>query len=130
MLITALASKRKMVKTFRAYLPPDAYRKYSCVHCRAHLASHDDLISKVNSSSKQFLKLNYLNIFDAHSKNFHNYFLVLVISRQSGKSVPLQLSVSNFVFYVMGLKENSTMLLSRSLIVLEFLSTAVICQKF
>jgi len=36
-----------MVKTFRAYLPQSAYRKYSCVHCRAHLASHDDLISKV-----------------------------------------------------------------------------------
>lgn len=34
-----------MVKTFQAYLPP-ANRTYSCVHCRAHLASHDELISK------------------------------------------------------------------------------------
>lgn len=37
--------KKKMVKTFQAYLPP-TNRTYSCVHCRAHLASHDELISK------------------------------------------------------------------------------------
>lgn len=36
-----------MVKTFQAYLPP-SNRTYSCVHCRAHLASHDELISKVS----------------------------------------------------------------------------------
>ena len=61
--------KIKMVKTFRAYLPPSAYRKYSCVHCRAHLASHDDLISKVCGwfefffcfvSTDDFLCLKYL----------------------------------------------------------------------
>lgn len=34
-----------MVKTFQAYLP-STNRTYSCVHCRAHLASHDELISK------------------------------------------------------------------------------------
>lgn len=39
----------KMVKTFQAYLPP-SNRTYSCVHCRAHLASHDELISKVKKS--------------------------------------------------------------------------------
>lgn len=38
---------RTPVKTFQAYLPP-AHRTYSCIHCRAHLASHDELISKVN----------------------------------------------------------------------------------
>lgn len=38
-----------MVKTFQAYLPP-ANRTYSCVHCRAHLASHDELISKVSAN--------------------------------------------------------------------------------
>ncbi|XP_075917735.1 protein yippee-like 1 isoform X2 [Petromyzon marinus] len=32
-------------KTFQAYLP-NCHRKYSCVHCRAHLANHDELISK------------------------------------------------------------------------------------
>lgn len=37
----------KMVKTFQAYLP-NCHRRYSCIHCRAHLANHDDLISKVN----------------------------------------------------------------------------------
>ncbi len=37
--------KRKMVKTFQAYLP-NCHRTYSCVHCRAHLANHDELISK------------------------------------------------------------------------------------
>ncbi|GFO26179.1 protein yippee-like [Plakobranchus ocellatus] len=36
-----------MVKTFQAYLPTKCHRTYSCVHCRAHLANHDELISKV-----------------------------------------------------------------------------------
>lgn len=35
-----------MVKTFQAYLP-SCHRTYSCIHCRAHLANHDELISKV-----------------------------------------------------------------------------------
>uniref|UniRef100_A0A2I3TKI3 Protein yippee-like n=1 Tax=Pan troglodytes TaxID=9598 RepID=A0A2I3TKI3_PANTR len=34
-------------KTFRSYLPR-CHRTYSCVHCRAHLAKHDELISKVH----------------------------------------------------------------------------------
>ncbi|MBN3321511.1 YPEL3 protein, partial [Atractosteus spatula] len=32
-------------KTFQAYLDT-CHRRYSCVHCRAHLANHDELISK------------------------------------------------------------------------------------
>ncbi|XP_049641801.1 protein yippee-like 1 [Suncus etruscus] len=32
-------------KTFQTYLP-NCHRTYSCVHCRAHLANHDELISK------------------------------------------------------------------------------------
>lgn len=40
-----------MVKTFQAYLPP-CHRTYSCIHCRAHLASHDELISKVRHYHK------------------------------------------------------------------------------
>ena len=32
---------------FQDYLPDECYRKYSCRHCRANLASHDELISKV-----------------------------------------------------------------------------------
>ena len=51
----------KNMKTFRAYLPSSAYRKYSCVHCRAHLASHDDLISKVYVIMMQNL-FNILNL--------------------------------------------------------------------
>lgn len=34
-------------KTFQAYLP-NCHRTYSCIHCRAHLANHDELISKVS----------------------------------------------------------------------------------
>lgn len=34
------------MKTFQAYLPPGG-RTYSCAHCRANLAIHDELISKV-----------------------------------------------------------------------------------
>ncbi|XP_002130792.1 protein yippee-like [Ciona intestinalis] len=35
-----------MVKTFQHYLGSECHRTYSCVHCRAHLAGHTDLISK------------------------------------------------------------------------------------
>lgn len=35
-------------KTFQAYLP-SCHRTYSCIHCRAHLANHDELISKVRA---------------------------------------------------------------------------------
>lgn len=35
-------------KTFQAYLP-SCHRTYSCIHCRAHLANHDELISKVGA---------------------------------------------------------------------------------
>lgn len=41
----ATNNNSKMVKTFQQYLP-ETNRTYSCVHCRAHLASHDELISK------------------------------------------------------------------------------------
>uniref|UniRef100_A0A670JGH8 Yippee domain-containing protein n=1 Tax=Podarcis muralis TaxID=64176 RepID=A0A670JGH8_PODMU len=38
-------------KTFQAYLP-SCHRTYSCIHCRAHLANHDELISKVRLGSR------------------------------------------------------------------------------
>ena len=41
-----------MVKTFRDYLPSSVFRIYSCAHCRAHLANHDDLISKSFQASQ------------------------------------------------------------------------------
>ncbi|VDO56965.1 unnamed protein product, partial [Brugia timori] len=37
--------KKEKSKTFQAYLP-DGARTYSCVHCRANLANHNELISK------------------------------------------------------------------------------------
>ncbi|KAK2537951.1 Ypel1 [Columba livia] len=37
-------------KTFQAYLP-NCHRTYSCIHCRAHLANHDELISKASGRS-------------------------------------------------------------------------------
>ena len=38
-----------MVKTFYKYLPDDCHRTYSCAHCQANLANHDELISKVHN---------------------------------------------------------------------------------
>ena len=35
-------------RKFRDYIPDACHRRYSCVHCRAHLANHDELISKVS----------------------------------------------------------------------------------
>ena len=40
-------SATKKMKTFQAFLPAGG-RTYSCVHCRAHLANHNELISKVS----------------------------------------------------------------------------------
>lgn len=34
-------------RKFQDFIPDECHRRYSCVHCRAHLASHDELISKV-----------------------------------------------------------------------------------
>ena len=36
-------------RKFQDYLPDQCHRRYSCVHCRAHLANHDELISKVKT---------------------------------------------------------------------------------
>ncbi|KAI6240912.1 Protein yippee-like [Aphelenchoides fujianensis] len=38
--------KEAKMKTFQAYLPEGA-RTYNCAHCRANLADHNELISKV-----------------------------------------------------------------------------------
>jgi hypothetical protein len=59
----AKSSVSKPVKTFRAYLPT-CHRKYSCVHCRAHLANHDELISKSfqGSQGRAYLFNSVVNI--------------------------------------------------------------------
>jgi hypothetical protein len=56
-------ARLKTVKTFRAYLPT-CHRKYSCVHCRAHLANHDELISKSfqGSQGRAYLFNSVVNI--------------------------------------------------------------------
>lgn len=46
-------------KFYRDYLP-DQNKRYSCVHCQAHLAFHTDIISKV---SLQF-NINLFNKLD------------------------------------------------------------------
>jgi len=53
-----------MVKTFQAYLPNKCHRLYSCVHCRAHLANHDELISKSfqGSQGRAYLFNSVVNI--------------------------------------------------------------------
>ncbi|XP_032517776.1 protein yippee-like isoform X1 [Danaus plexippus] len=57
-----VAGGAKPVKTFQAYLP--AHRTYSCIHCRAHLASHDELISKSfqGSQGRAYLFNSVVNV--------------------------------------------------------------------
>ncbi|XP_076249957.1 yippee-like isoform X2 [Rhynchophorus ferrugineus] len=52
-----------MVKTFQAYLP-QCHRTYSCIHCRAHLANHDELISKSfqGSQGRAYLFNSVVNV--------------------------------------------------------------------
>lgn len=53
----------RMVKTFQAYLP-QCHRTYSCIHCRAHLANHDELISKSfqGSQGRAYLFNSVVNV--------------------------------------------------------------------
>jgi len=53
----------KVSKTFREYLP-SCHRTYSCVHCRAHLANHDELISKSfqGSQGRAYLFNSVVNV--------------------------------------------------------------------
>jgi len=52
-----------MVKTFQAYLN-NCHRTYSCIHCRAHLANHDELISKSfqGSQGRAYLFNSVVNV--------------------------------------------------------------------
>lgn len=60
---TKAGSHTRAAKTFRAYLP-SCHRTYSCVHCRAHLANHDELISKSfqGSQGRAYLFNSVVNI--------------------------------------------------------------------
>jgi len=55
--------QQRSMKTFRAYLP-NCHRTYSCVHCRAHLANHDELISKSfqGSQGRAYLFNSVVNV--------------------------------------------------------------------
>ncbi|XP_044760653.1 protein yippee-like 2 isoform X1 [Coccinella septempunctata] len=57
------SSQVTMVKTFQAYLP-QCHRTYSCIHCRAHLANHDELISKSfqGSQGRAYLFNSVVNV--------------------------------------------------------------------
>ena len=59
---TKAGSHTRAAKTFRAYLP-SCHRTYSCVHCRAHLANHDELISKSfqGSQGMKIIKLYFIS---------------------------------------------------------------------
>lgn len=76
--------KQTKAKTFQAYLD-SCHRRYSCVHCRAHLANHDDLISKV--------RVIFVNC-DAVCIKGSRVCLFSVVSRQSGPCLPVQFCVS------------------------------------
>ncbi|XP_020852226.1 protein yippee-like 1 [Phascolarctos cinereus] len=56
-------AKMTKAKAFQAYLPR-CHRTYSCIHCRAHLASHDELISKSfqGSQGRAYLFNSVVNV--------------------------------------------------------------------
>ncbi|XP_018011678.1 protein yippee-like 2 [Hyalella azteca] len=60
---SAHSTHTNMVKTFQAYLP-SCHRTYSCIHCRAHLANHDELISKSfqGSQGRAYLFNSVVNV--------------------------------------------------------------------
>lgn len=93
-------------RKFRDYIPDACHRRYSCVHCRAHLANHDELISKVSITCWQ------CTTYETHTRYYIPvvyteyihclYSLTLtyaVISRQPRQSLPVQPSVSFCYFY-------------------------------
>jgi hypothetical protein len=51
-------------RKFQDYISDECHRRYSCVHCRAHLANHDELISKSfqGSQGKAYLFNKVINI--------------------------------------------------------------------
>lgn len=82
--------KLSKVKTFQAYLD-SCERKYSCVHCRAHLASHDELLSKVRYIG---LLLFYCSRTTGSWYHWIPVLFLLVFPRQPGTGLLIQLCVS------------------------------------
>ncbi|CAF0771930.1 unnamed protein product [Didymodactylos carnosus] len=56
-------SSKTLGKLFQLYLPK-THRTYSCVHCRAQLANHDELISKSfqGSQGRAYLFNSVVNV--------------------------------------------------------------------
>lgn len=79
-------------RKFQDYIPDECHRRYTCLHCRAHLANHDELISKVQSVN-HFVKLRSLNEYVNECSVV--WFSFIVLSRKSRKSISLQQSVSH-----------------------------------
>ena len=74
-------------KLFQLYLPAKTHRTYSCLHCRAQLANHDELISKVGEEKEE--------TFERRVTYAPLPLVLSVISRQSRPSVPLQFRVGD-----------------------------------
>ncbi|KAG2464269.1 YPEL1 protein, partial [Polypterus senegalus] len=57
------AQAEQHARTFRSYLPMGV-RTYSCIHCRAHLADHHQLISKSfqGSQGRAYLFNSVVNV--------------------------------------------------------------------
>jgi len=57
-------SSKSLGKLFQYYLPAKTHRTYSCLHCRAQLASHDELISKSfqGSQGRAYLFNSVVNV--------------------------------------------------------------------
>lgn len=71
-------------RKFQDYISDECHRRYSCVHCRAHLANHDELISKVCFES-YFMYCCGIYIF---------FSSLIVVPRKPRQGLPLQQSVS------------------------------------
>ena len=68
-------------KLFQYYLPAKTHRTYSCLHCRAQLANHDELISKVKRKGNG-------------NSDERRVFLLSVVSRKSRSSLFIQFCVN------------------------------------
>lgn len=60
-------------RKFQDYISDECHRRYSCVHCRAHLANHDELISKVSKHINltvffSVIHLDFLSAVHSHFK--------------------------------------------------------------
>lgn len=89
-------------RKFQEFLPDECHRRYCCVHCRAHLANHDELISKVCVYTCTLCLGLYVFSRQTSPVLYPSSNCTAVISRQSRKGIPLQQSVSQRVVVIIG----------------------------